>query len=79
MIVHGRATSSNVQALMWGAAEMGLAPQRRDVGGRYGGNDTAEYLAMNPFGLVPVLQDGDLVMFEAMGGGFTWGACLARM
>ncbi|WP_435417147.1 beta-ketoacyl-ACP synthase III [Parerythrobacter aurantius] len=25
------------------------------------------------------IQPGDLVMFEAMGGGFTWGACLARM
>ncbi|MFZ9395444.1 MAG: beta-ketoacyl-ACP synthase III [Erythrobacter sp.] len=25
------------------------------------------------------IKQGDLVMFEAMGGGFTWGACLARM
>ena len=25
------------------------------------------------------IKPGDLVMFEAMGGGFTWGACLARM
>jgi len=25
------------------------------------------------------IKDGDLVMFEAMGGGFTWGACLARI
>ena len=25
------------------------------------------------------IKKGDLVMFEAMGGGFTWGACLARM
>ncbi len=25
------------------------------------------------------IKAGDLVMFEAMGGGFTWGACLARM
>ena len=25
------------------------------------------------------IKSGDLVMFEAMGGGFTWGACLARM
>ncbi|WP_304438752.1 3-oxoacyl-[acyl-carrier-protein] synthase III C-terminal domain-containing protein, partial [Erythrobacter sp. HI0074] len=25
------------------------------------------------------IKPGDLVMFEAMGGGFTWGASLARM
>ncbi|WP_225008733.1 beta-ketoacyl-ACP synthase III [Novosphingobium percolationis] len=25
------------------------------------------------------IKKGDLVMFEAMGGGFTWGACLARV
>jgi 3-oxoacyl-[acyl-carrier-protein] synthase-3 len=25
------------------------------------------------------IKAGDLVMFEAMGGGFTWGAALARM
>lgn len=25
------------------------------------------------------IKPGNLVMFEAMGGGFTWGACLARM
>jgi 3-oxoacyl-[acyl-carrier-protein] synthase III len=25
------------------------------------------------------IKPGDLVMFEAMGGGFTWGACLVRI
>ena len=25
------------------------------------------------------IKEGDLVMFEAMGGGFTWGAALARL
>lgn len=65
LIVHGRASSSNVQAVMWGAAELGLAVDRRDVGGRFGGNDTPEFLAMNPFGKVPVLQHGDLTLFES--------------
>lgn len=63
--VWGRATSSNVQAVMWCAAELGLAVERLDVGHTYGGNDTPEYLAMNPMGKVPVLRDGDLVMFES--------------
>jgi glutathione S-transferase len=55
----GRASSSNVQALMWCVGELGLEYEREDVGLMYGGNDTAEFLAMNPNGTVPVLMDGD--------------------
>ena len=65
LIVHGRASSSNVQAVMWGLAELGIAAERRDVGGQFGGTDTAEFRALNPFGLVPVLQDGDTTLFES--------------
>ncbi|HEX2019528.1 MAG TPA: glutathione S-transferase N-terminal domain-containing protein, partial [Aurantimonas sp.] len=59
LTVWGRRTSSNVQMVMWCIAELGLTARRHDVGHRYGGNDTPEFLAMNPNGLVPVLQDGD--------------------
>lgn len=65
LIVLGRATSSNVQGVMWGAAELGLEVERRDLGGRHGGTDTPEFRAMNPMGRVPVLQDGDLALFES--------------
>ncbi|KRA99271.1 glutathione S-transferase [Devosia sp. Root685] len=58
LTVWGRKTSSNVQALMWCIGEFGLAYERHDVGHRFGGNDTPEFLAMNPNGTVPVLQDG---------------------
>ncbi|MHA6300320.1 glutathione S-transferase family protein [Devosia sp. CAU 1758] len=57
--VWGRTTSSNVQALMWCIGELGLDFQRHDIGQRFGGNDTPEFLAMNPNGTVPVLCDGD--------------------
>ena len=63
--IWGRATSSNVQIAMWAAAEVGLDVERVDVGGAFGGTDTPEYRAMNPNGLIPVLKDGDLVMFES--------------
>lgn len=56
--VWGRKTSSNVQAVMWCIGELGLPYQRIDVGHKYGGNHTPEFLAMNPNGLVPVLRDG---------------------
>jgi glutathione S-transferase len=55
--IWGRKTSSNVQALMWWVGELGLAFRRHDVGHKYGGNDTPEFLAMNPNGTVPVVRD----------------------
>ncbi len=44
---------------MWCVGELGLAYKRYDVGHRYGGNDTPEFLSMNPNGTVPVVRDGD--------------------
>ncbi|PKH23740.1 glutathione S-transferase [Enterobacterales bacterium CwR94] len=64
--VWGRKSSSNVQAVMWCLAELQQPVERYDVGHKYGGNNTPEFLAMNPNGLVPVLKDGDKPpLFEA--------------
>jgi len=64
--VWGRSTSSNVQTVMWTLAELGLENERINVGGAFGGNDTADYLAMNPHGLIPVLQDEpDVTLWES--------------
>ncbi|MBU9827990.1 glutathione S-transferase family protein [Rahnella aquatilis] len=57
--VWGRKTSSNVQALMWCIGELGLEYERTDIGHKYGGNDTPEFLAMNPNGTVPVIREGE--------------------
>jgi glutathione S-transferase len=65
LTVHGRASSLNVQAVMWTLAELGLEADRRDVGFGFGGNDTPEFLTMNPNGLVSVLQDEHVTMFES--------------
>lgn len=59
LTVWGRKSSSNVQALMWCIGELGLAYERIDAGFKYGVNDTAEFLAMNPNGTVPVLREDD--------------------
>lgn len=63
--IHGRATSSNVQAVMWLVGEIGLDHERLDVGGAFGGNQSPEYLRMNPMGRVPVIEDGALILFES--------------
>jgi glutathione S-transferase len=57
--IWGRNTSSNVQKAMWAVGELGLAHERIDVGGAFGGNKEPKYLAMNPNGLVPTLEEDD--------------------
>lgn len=59
LTVWGRKTSSNVQALMWCIGELDLFFERHEIGHIHGGNDTPEFLAMNPNGTVPVLRDGN--------------------
>lgn len=61
----GRNTSVNVQIVMWAVSELGLTHKRHDIGGAFGGNDSQDYLLINPNGLVPVMKDGDLSMFES--------------
>ena len=54
--IWGRKTSSNVQAVMWAVAELEQHYKRYDIGHRFGGTDTPEFLAMNPTGTVPVIK-----------------------
>ena len=63
--VWGRRSSSNVQKVIWALDELGLEFKRHTVGGSFGGNREPDYLKMNPNGLVPVLRDGDVTMFES--------------
>jgi glutathione S-transferase len=57
--IWGRKTSSNVQKAMWAIGELGLPHERIDVGGSFGLNKEPKYLAMNPNGLVPTLEEDD--------------------
>lgn len=61
----GRANSINVEKVMWTCAEIGLDVERIDVGGAYGGNKEAAYLAKNPTGLVPTLEDNGFILWES--------------
>lgn len=63
--IWGRRSSSNVQKVLWTAAELGLDIKRHTVGGGFGGTAKPAYRAMNPNGLVPVMQDGGITMFES--------------
>ena len=63
--VWGRATSSNVQIVMWALSELGLPAERIDVGGAYGGLDTPDYLAMNPNAKIPTFRDDKVLLWES--------------
>jgi glutathione S-transferase len=63
--VWGRNNSSNVQKTMWAIGELRLAYQRIDIGGDFGGNDRPAYLALNPNGLVPTIEDDGLILWES--------------
>ena len=63
--IWGRASSSNVQKVLWCGAELGLSYRRHDIGREFGGNREPAYLEMNPNGLIPTLCDGDLVVWES--------------
>ena len=61
----GRASSCNVQKVLWTLNELGLPYRRIDAGGDFGGLDDPAYLAMNPHGRVPTLRDGGTVVWES--------------
>jgi len=61
----GRATSGNVQKVLFFLEEAGVAYEREDYGKQFENTRTAEYLEMNPTAKVPTLLDGDLVMWES--------------
>src|SRR6266550_8966712 len=63
--IWGRNTSVNVQKVMWAVGELGLPHERIDVGGSFGKNREPAYLAMNPNGLVPTLEEDGFLLWES--------------
>jgi len=63
--VWGRRNSSNVIPVMWAIGELGLPHKRHNVGGSFAGLDSPDYLAMNPNGLIPTIDDEGFVLWES--------------
>jgi glutathione S-transferase len=63
--IWGRNNSINVQKVMWAVGELGLEHERIDAGGAFGGLDTPAYGKLNPNRRVPVVEDGDVVVWES--------------
>jgi glutathione S-transferase len=54
-----------VQKVLWACTEMGVPFERVDAGLQFGVNNTAEYKAMNPNGLVPTISDDGFILWES--------------
>ncbi|MFQ0813705.1 glutathione S-transferase [Brucella anthropi] len=63
--IWGRINSTNVKKALWTAHELDLEYEQINIGGPYGGLKDPAYLTRNPNGLIPLLEDGDMVLWES--------------
>ena len=63
--IWGRITSINVRKVVFAAQELGVPFERIDAGLTFGIVRTPEYLARNPNGLVPLVEDDQVVLWES--------------
>jgi len=65
MQLYGKPTSINVRKVLWTLAELDINAELIPCGSGFAPIDTAEFRQLNPNVLVPVLQDGDFVLWES--------------
>ncbi|WP_437613740.1 glutathione S-transferase family protein [Erwinia sp. V71] len=61
----GKASSINVRKVLWLCDELEIPFRREDWGDGFRSTQDAEFLALNPNAMVPVIQEGDFVMWES--------------
>jgi glutathione S-transferase len=63
--IYGYAHSINVRKVLWTCEELGLAFEREDWGGSFRSTSEARFRALNPVGMVPVIDDAGTVVWES--------------
>ena len=63
--IWGRISSINVRKVVLAAQELGIPFERIDAGAAFGIVKTPEYLAKNPNGLVPLVEDDQVQLWES--------------
>lgn len=65
MKVYGRANSINVRKVLWALEEVGERCERSDWGRGYRATSEPEFVAVSPYGVVPVIDDDGFVLRES--------------
>jgi glutathione S-transferase len=65
LALYGKSSSINVRKVLWLCTELDLAIDQRHHDGRVASADIPGVRALNPNALVPVLRDGDFVLWES--------------
>jgi glutathione S-transferase len=65
LTIWGRLNSINVQKAVWAATEAGQPFTHIIAGAAFGKNDTPEYKAKNPNGLIPLMEDDGFAIWES--------------
>jgi glutathione S-transferase len=61
----GKASSINVRKVLWTCAELDIVFDREDWGSGFRSTQDPAFIALNPNAMVPVLVDGDVVLWES--------------
>lgn len=61
----GKASSINVRKVLWACAALNLPFEREDWGSGFKATDAPEFVALNPNAMVPVIRDGEFVLWES--------------
>ena len=65
LTVYERNSSANVQKVRWICSEGNLEFKTEIVGGKYGGLTSPAFIRLNPNSTIPVLKDGDFILYES--------------
>lgn len=63
--IYGYAASINVRKVLWACVELGLPFEREDWAGGFRSTTEPAFRALNPVGMVPVIDDAGTIVWES--------------
>lgn len=63
--IYGYAASINVRKVLWACDELGLEFEREDWAGGFRSTSEPAFRALNPVGMVPVIDDAGTIVWES--------------
>ena len=65
LTIWGHENAPNVRKVIWTCGELGIAYERKDIGGPFGGTESDAYRAMNPNGRIPTISHDGFILWES--------------